>query len=204
MVGFNRRYSPALVPLKAKLDEVSGPKQVLVRVNAGRLEDGGWQQGDEGGGRLLGEVCHFTDVCMWLVGSKLSSVHATQGAGQDDYVVTLRFEDGSVGTVFYTSEGDASQAKERVEVFGGGGVGVMDNYLTTTWSRGGRKRRLYRKPMLRGQEKGHAPAMAAWVKACAGERGAIPPLAELCESSRVVLWAVRSIETGATVDMGSR
>lgn len=210
MVGFNRRYSPALVPLKAKLDAVSGPKQVLVRVNAGRLEDGGWQHSDEGGGRLLGEVCHFTDVCVWMISGHgtqdtghrnevvLESVHAVQGAGQDDYVVTLRFSDGSVGTVFYSSEGDASQAKERIEVFGGGGIGVMDNYMTTTWAQGGRKRKLYGKPMMRGQEKGHAHALAAWVKACAGQ-GGLPSVQELCASSRVVLWASQSIETGEMV-----
>ncbi len=201
MVGFNRRYSPALVPLKAKLDAISGPKQVLVRVNAGRLEDGGWQQSDEGGGRLLGEVCHFTDLCVWMIareGVALETVHAVQGAGQDDYVVTLRFSDGSVGTVFYSSEGDASQAKERVEVFGGGGIGVMDNYMTTTWAQGGRKRKLYGKPMMRGQEKGHAHALAAWVKAWAGQ-GGLPSVKELCDSSRVVLWASKSIETGSTV-----
>ena len=199
MVGFNRRFSPALMPLKKQLDAVGGPKQVLVRVNAGRLEEGGWQQSDEGGGRLLGEVCHFTDVCVWMIGSKLETVHAVQGAGQDDYVVTLKFADGSVGTVFYSSEGDASQAKERVEVFGGGGIGVMDNYMSTTWSRNGRKRKLYKKPMLRGQEKGQKGALEAWVRACNGAVGQIPGIAELCQSSRVVLWATESIETGMTV-----
>lgn len=203
MVGFNRRYSPALMPLKAKLDDVSGPKQVLVRVNAGRLEDGGWQQSDEGGGRLLGEVCHFTDVCVWMIGGKLTSVHAVQGAGQDDYVVTLRFEDGSVGVVFYSSEGDASQAKERVEVFGGGGIGVMDNYMRTTWSRNGRKRTLYKKPMLRGQEKGQQGALNAWIKACKGATGVLPSVAELCLSSRVVIWAKESIETGRAIAIKS-
>lgn len=201
MVGFNRRYSPALVPLRAKLAAVSGPKQVLVRVNAGRLEDGGWQQSDEGGGRLLGEVCHFTDLCVWMVGGKLDSVHATQGAGQDDYVVTLRFSDGSVGTVFYSSEGDSASGKERVEVFGGGAVGIMDNYMRTTWSQSGRKSTLYKKPMMGGQEKGQAPALAAWLKACGGEAAAIPTLEELCQSSRVTLWAAESIETGATISV---
>lgn len=217
MVGFNRRFSPALIPLKRKLEAVAGPKQVLVRVNAGRLEDGGWQQGEEGGGRLLGEVCHFTDMCLWLLGTRnegrgtrrgeegasLTEVYAVQGAGQDDYVVTLRFTDGSVATVFYTSEGDPSQAKERVEVFGGGGVGVMDNYMITTWSVSGRKRVLYKKSVLLGQQKGHAPALAAWVKACQGEMGQIPGMEELCFSSRVVFWAAESIRTGRVVMIDS-
>ncbi len=199
MVGFNRRYSPALIPLKQRLESVSGPKQVLVRINAGRLEDGGWQQSDEGGGRLLGEVCHFTDMCLWMMGETLSEVHAVQGAGQDDYVITLRFDDGSVATVFYTSEGDPSQAKERVEVFGGGGVGVMDNYMSTTWSVNGKKRVLYKKSMMKGQQKGHAPAIAAWVKACRGELGQIPTVEELCFSSRVTFWAAESISKGTVV-----
>lgn len=201
MVGFNRRFSPALLPLKRKMQTVSGPKQVLVRVNAGRLEEGGWQQSDEGGGRLLGEVCHFTDVCLWLIGEELVSVHATQGSGQDDYVVTLGFADGSVASVFYTSEGDPGAPKERVEAFGGGGVGVMDNYTRTTWSQGGRRRTLYKKPMLSGQEKGHAPALEAWLRACAGV-SELPTTAELCFSSKVTLWAAKSIETGKAVKVG--
>jgi predicted dehydrogenase len=198
-VGFNRRYSPALVPLKAKLDAVSGPKQVLVRVNAGRLEDGGWQQSAEGGGRLLGEVCHFTDLCLWMVSSELETVHAVQAAGQDDYVVTLRFKDGSVATVFYTSEGDPSAPKERVEVYGGGGCGVMDNYIATTWVQGGRKRRLYKKPLLTGQEKGHAVALKAWLAACGGQQGVLPGVGALCFSSQVTLWAAQSIASGEVV-----
>lgn len=199
MVGFNRRFSPALVPLHRRLSKVAGPRQVLVRVNAGRLEEGGWQQGDEGGGRLLGEVCHFTDLALWLVGRPLETVRAVQGAGQDDYVVTLGFADGSLATVFYSSEGDASAAKERVEVYGGGAVGVMDNYARTTWVQGGRARTLYRKPWFSGQEKGHAPALAAWLRACLGAGGEIPAVAELCHSSRVTLWAAESIGTGRDV-----
>ena len=186
MVGFNRRFSPALVPLKGKLDAVRGPKQVLVRVNAGRLEEG-WQHSDEGGGRLLGEVCHFTDVCVWLLGEMPEKVEIVQGGGQDCYSVTLRFASGSLAQVFYSSEGDASLPKERVEVLGGGGMGIMDNYSRTLWSQHGRKHVLYKKPWWKGQEKGHAPALAAWLRACsAGQQQGLPSVAELCESSRIV------------------
>lgn len=201
MVGFNRRFSPALLPLHKRLSKISGPRQVLVRVNAGRLEEGGWQQSDEGGGRLLGEVCHFTDLAVWLVGKPLEGVRAVQGAGQDDYVLTLTFADGSLATVFYSSEGDSSAAKERVEVYGGGAVGVMDNYMTTTWVQGGRKKTLYKKPMFSGQEKGHAPALAAWLRACMGAGGEVPGVAELCHSSRITLWAAESISTGRDVSV---
>lgn len=199
MVGFNRRFSPALLPLQHQLAGVSGPKQVLIRVNAGRLEEGGWQHSDEGGGRLLGEVCHFTDLALWLVGKPLQTVSATQGAGQDNYSIALHFEDGSVANVFYTSEGDPAAAKERVEVFGGGCVGVMDNYLHTTWSRNGRTQTLYKKPMLKGQQKGHAPALAAFVAACRGQGGqGLPAASELCASSKVTLLAAQSISQGGT------
>ncbi|MFZ2586945.1 MAG: bi-domain-containing oxidoreductase [Alphaproteobacteria bacterium] len=77
MVGFNRRFSPALLPLKAKLDGIATPKQVIIRVNAGKLEGPNWQSGAEGGGRLLGEVCHFTDMAYWLL-----SPAAPKGASQ--------------------------------------------------------------------------------------------------------------------------
>jgi predicted dehydrogenase/threonine dehydrogenase-like Zn-dependent dehydrogenase len=200
MVGFNRRYSPALVPLRHNLARVNGPKHVLVRVNAGRLEEGGWQQSDEGGGRLLGEVCHFTDLALWLIGSPLQSVRAVRGAGQDDYVVTLMCTDGSLATVFYTSEGDPAAPKERVEVFGGGCVGIMENYTRTTWSSHGRTAVLYKKPLLKGQQKGHAQALAAFVAACRGRArkvgSGLPPVAELCFSSRIPLWAMESLEAG--------
>ncbi len=187
MVGFNRRFSPALVPLKEKLAAIGTPKTVLIRVNAGKLEGDNWQSTAEGGGRLLGEVCHFTDLAYWLVGKSPRKVSIEHGAGQDNYTVMLRFDDGSLATVIYSSEGDPAAPKERVEVLAGGAVGLMDNYQQTTWSENGRVQTLYAKPFWRGQEKGHKQALAAFISACKGETEAPIPAEEILTSSRLLL-----------------
>lgn len=187
MVGFNRRFSPALVPLKAQLAKVTGPKTILIRVNAGKLEGGNWQQGDEGGGRLLGEAVHFTDLAYWLAGCTPTATTVTHGEGQDNHVITLSFADGSLATVIYSSEGDPAAPKERVEVMAGGASGVMDNYQRTVWSDNGRTRTLYKKPWHKGQEKGHPQALAAWLAAIQGHAEAPIPVADILTSSHLLM-----------------
>lgn len=191
MVGFNRRFSPALLPLQAKLSATGGPRRVLIRVNAGQVEANNWQHTEEGGGRLLGEVCHFTDLALWLLGqggvNPVEKITVNRGAGQDDYSINLRFADGSLADIVYTSEGDPAAPKERLEVFGGGAYGMMDNYTTTTWQQNGRSQTLYKRAFWQGQNKGHAAALAAWVAACRGQANRLPSLAELLASSRLIL-----------------
>jgi predicted dehydrogenase len=200
MVGFNRRFSPALVPLQAKLAATGGPRRVVIRVNAGQVEANNWQQTDEGGGRLLGEVCHFTDLALWLLGqggvNPVEKITANRGAGQDDYSITLRFADGSLADILYASEGDPAAPKERLEVFGGGAYGVMDNYTTTTWQQGGRVQTLYRRAFWQGQNKGHAAALAAWVAACRGQANRLPSVTELLTSSRLILQIQTTLTKG--------
>ncbi len=200
MVGFNRRFSPALVPLHARLSATGGAKRVLLRINAGRTEETSWQQTEEGGGRLLGEVCHFTDLAYWLLGqggvNPVEKVTANRGAGQDEYSINLRFADGSLADICYTSEGDPAAPKERIEVFGGGAYGVMDNYTTTRWQQGGRSHTLYRKPFWQGQNKGHAAALGAWVAACCGGPSTLPTATELLASSRLILQVQEALTKG--------
>jgi 2-desacetyl-2-hydroxyethyl bacteriochlorophyllide A dehydrogenase len=189
MVGFNRRFAPALLPLKAKLDKAGGAKQVLVRVNPGRVE--GWVQDAEGGGRLLGEVCHFTDVALWLLGDERVEHYSIQrGAGQDDYSISLRTTGGHLATIVYASEGAAAGPKEYVEVFGGGGMGRMENHTRTTWQAGGRLSILYKKRIWKGMDKGHGGALAAWVAACRGGKKSaqsLTPVADLLASSQLIV-----------------
>lgn len=212
MVGFNRRFSPMVRALRGKLDGVVGPRQVLIRVNAGRLPDdpaASWQHGEEGGGRLLGEVCHFTDTALYLAGSPVETVTARRGQGQDVFSIVLDHADGSQSTIVYGSEGDASIGKERMEVTAGGCYGLMDNYLRTTWSENGKNRTLVSKSPFKGQDKGHAAALKAWLEACrtagdASEMGksfpqVIPSAQELVQSSRIILAASESVQTGKTV-----
>jgi predicted dehydrogenase len=183
VVGFNRRFAPGVTALRRKLEGVKGPKQILIRVNAGKIDDGNWQHSAEGGGRLLGECCHFIDLALFLAGSPVQSVSATAGKGQDNYAITLRHKDGSLSTVLYTSDGDPALAKEFIEVFGGGTSASLRHYKPRGW--------------FSAPDKGHARALAAFVAACKGD--APPPLSakEVFHSARVILAAQQSLKTGA-------
>lgn len=186
MVGFNRRFAPALTPLKAKLDKAGGPKQVVVRINAGRVE--GWVQDEEGGGRLLGEVCHFTDVALWLLGDeRVEHFTIARGAGQDNYSITLQTEGGHTATVVYTSEGDPAGSKEFIEVFADGATGRMENHNRTTWQQGGCTKTLYKKRFWQATDKGHTAALKAWGEACLGKPNSLPSTATLLASSKLIL-----------------
>jgi predicted dehydrogenase len=192
MVGFNRRFSPALVPLRDKLKAVKGPKQVMVRINAGKLDAGNWQSSAEGGGRLLGEACHFTDVALYLAGSPAQFVTATAGKGQDNYSITIRHRDGSLSTVVYTSENNPAAPKEIVSVAAGGNSGVMMDYRKTHWN--GSK--LFARGLFAAPNKGHAAALTAFAVACRGQAPAPISASEVFHSSRVILAAAESIKLG--------
>src|SRR5262249_28891654 len=131
LVGFNRRFAPMAVKARAHLSQQAGPKFLLLRVNAGALPAASWvNAAEEGGGRILGELCHFVDLARFLVGAKIRSVQADAGAvtqgACDDLTVTLRFVDGSLATIAYTAQGDTAYSKERFEAFAGGSVVTID------------------------------------------------------------------------------
>ncbi|MEK7328412.1 MAG: bi-domain-containing oxidoreductase, partial [Chloroflexota bacterium] len=125
-VGFNRRFSPFAVAARNALKSAAGLKQIVCRVNAGPLPKSHWLlDPNEGGGRLIGEGCHFFDLMAWLAGSAPESVTAQRiGDSMDDASAVVRFTDGSVGTLVYTGLGDPQYPKEHVEIFAGGGVDV--------------------------------------------------------------------------------
>lgn len=136
MVGFNRRFSPQIQKMKALLDTVKEPKSFIMTMNAGAIPADHWTQDNVvGGGRIIGEACHFIDLMRFLSGSKIVSIQARR-MGETDAVqvledkasITLGFEDGSFGTIFYLANGAASFPKERVEVFTAGRVLQLDNF----------------------------------------------------------------------------
>lgn len=196
MVGFNRRFAPATVFLRERLAGVPGARVVQVRVNAGAVPAESWVHDPlVGGGRLVGEGCHFVDLALYLAGSPAVEVSAMGLGGsdpdsrlQDNVVVTLRCEDGSVASVLYTSKGDPGSGKERVEVFAGGATGVIDDFRRAEFWSGGRRER------WRGrQDKGHAAELAAFVRAVR-EGGESPiSLEELENSSRATLRAAEAL-----------
>ncbi len=158
MVGFNRRFSPLAVKTQ-EFFQGAGRLYQIYRVNAGVVPPDSWVSDPvEGGGRIVGEVCHFVDFALFLAGDSPQRVFAERIAGAshentegDGLAVTLRLEDGSLSTIHYLSDGDSSLPKERLEVSGGQRSAVLDNYRTLSLHSRNRRRvtRLF------NQSKGH-------------------------------------------------
>ena len=135
MVGFNRRFSPVARRAKEILVNHQSPLMILYRVNAGYLPPSHWTQTEEGGGRIIGEACHIFDLFQYLVGAPVAEVSATAIMPKSEHVlagdnvaVTVRYDDGSVGVLFYTALGSSDLPKEYVEIYADGKVLVIDDY----------------------------------------------------------------------------
>jgi predicted dehydrogenase len=203
-VGFNRRFAPTVRALKAAFAARRDPLVLTYRVNAGRVAAGSWVADPvQGGGRLVGEVCHMVDTLSFLVGRPVLRVYAQPLLGQasptaDDVLVTLTFADGSVGTIAYASGGDRSLPKERLEVFGDGKTVVLDDFVALTLHEGGRAKRVARPGT---QDKGHGAELAAFVDAVRhGGPSPVDP-EEAAHVTRVTFAAVESARTGLPVDL---
>lgn len=165
-VGFNRRFAPLAARLAENLTQ-HGPIVASYRVNAGRLPRDHWTHDlHVGGGRIVGEVCHFVDFLAFLCGGPPVSVSAAAVGGgseirDDNLTATLRFGNGSLGTVTYAAFGDTSLPKERIEVFSEAGAGVLDDFRHLTLHRGGRREHTEEK-----RDKGHAREVTAFLTAC--------------------------------------
>ncbi len=176
MVGFNRRFSPFVVRMKEFLASMHEPLAISYRVNAGYLEPDHWVHESEQGGRIVGEVCHFVDLLMFLTGSVPIEVHATSIPDNgrysgDNVVVTIRFANGSLGTIQYLASGDRSFSKERIEVFGNGAVAVMEDFRRLELVQHGRKRSL--RSRFR-QDKGHQAEWQSFAEAL--QQGGMSPI----------------------------
>lgn len=193
MVGFNRRFSPQVRKMKELLAGVREPKSFIMTMNAGAIPADHWTQDPEvGGGRIVGEACHFIDLMRHLAGAPVVSIQARRmgdapgvAVTEDKAAITLGFADGSFGTIHYLANGAASFPKERVEVFAAGRVLQLDNF---------RKLRGYGWPgfsrlNLWRQDKGQAGCAAAFL-AAVGRGGPAPiPVDEVFEVARVTLEA---------------
>jgi polar amino acid transport system substrate-binding protein len=160
LVGFNRRFSPLAQRAKEFFEGRDTPLSMLYRVNAGRIPKEHWtQNAEEGGGRIVGEVCHFIDLMQFLTGAPPVSVFAESVRAKsskivdaDSVFITLRFADGSNGGVAYVSEGDKGLAKERLEIFGAGRVFVLDDFRRATLYKDGREEQVALKAQDKGQQ----------------------------------------------------
>jgi predicted dehydrogenase/NADPH:quinone reductase-like Zn-dependent oxidoreductase len=181
MVGFNRRFSPHIKKLKQLLSGRSEPLAMSMTVNAGIIPPEHWVHHPElGGGRIVGEGCHFIDLMVFLAGSKVRSVSAAMmGEGvaihEDKMSITLSFEDGSIGTVNYFANGSKSYPKELLEVFSEGRVARMDNFRRTS----GYGFKGFKTLKTWSQDKGHAAEFAAFLDRVAAGGPALIPMDEL-------------------------
>ncbi len=187
MVGFNRRFAPQIQKIKALLAGVQEPKSFMMTVNAGAIPAEHWTQSPEvGGGRIIGEGCHFIDLLRFLAGNPIASIQTSslgiqrRGRRADSVTFTLCFGDGSVGTVQYLANGHKSFPKERLEVFCAGRILQLDNFRSLRgygWP-GFAKMNLWR------QDKGQTACAAAFVEAIRLGRPAPIPFEELLEVTR--------------------
>lgn len=188
MVGFNRRFSPLTVALRQALASMSEPKAMIMTVNAGTIPMDHWTQDPKvGGGRMIGEGCHFIDLLRHVAGSPIASYEVTAMAGEsrDSFSVNLGFADGSIGTVHYLAGGSKSFPKERLEVFCGGRILHLDNFKALKGH--GFPKKAFKDMRLWRQDKGQGAQMAAFFQAI--RQGGTPPIGrdELFEVSRVTL-----------------
>jgi len=197
MVGFNRRFAPHVVKMKSLLDSKREPKVVVMTVNAGAIPGDHWTQDSEvGGGRIVGEGCHFIDLMRFLVGHSITGHQAMMMGGapgvevRDDKVsINLSFADGSFGTIHYLANGGKAFPKERIEVFCGNAVLQMDNYRVLTgfgWSG-------FKKMRLMKQDKGQVACAKAFVDSVKSGKPSPIPYEEVMESSRISIEVAESL-----------
>ncbi|WKZ40265.1 MAG: bi-domain-containing oxidoreductase [Anaerolineales bacterium] len=201
-VGFNRRFAPLIQTLKSQIADRNEPLHAHYRVNAGFIQSNHWTQDPAiGGGRIIGEACHFIDVLTFLVGAPPVSVtaHALPNNGkysEDNVSMTFTFPDGSIGVVDYLANGDKSVPKERLEVFCEGMVAVLDDYASLTTVRDGKK-----KVENGAQDKGWKGEMAAFAEAIKSGGEAPIPYEQLIGVTRSTFAAVESIRSRNPVEI---
>ncbi|MFZ3266485.1 MAG: bi-domain-containing oxidoreductase [Terriglobales bacterium] len=204
MVGFNRRFAPMAVQMKNFLSDIHEPLSMHYRVNAGFLPAGHWvNDPDQGGGRILGEVCHFVDFLCFLAGASPIEVQAqsVSNRGQysmDNIVANLKFSGGTLGTITYMANGDKSSSKERLEVFGGGSVAILEDFRRLELVRHGRKQ-ISRARWA--QDKGHKAEIRAFVDALQGKTPPPIPFEQIVGSTLTTLRLQNACQTGQPLEV---
>ncbi len=200
MVGFNRRFSPLVTQIRQKLG--TGPMSMLYRVNAGAIPADSWVQDPEiGGGRIVGEVCHFVDLLIHLNGSLPARVGATAletaDALLDTLNITLQFANGSTGSISYFANGSKSLAKEHLEVYRAGMTAVLRDFKELEIHA---SRKPYKTRLL-NQNKGQAEMVNAFIAAVTGTATNPIPFAEIHAATLTTFKIIEAIKTRSVVDI---
>ncbi len=203
-IGFNRRFAPLALKMKAFLADRNEPLVAYYRVNAGYIPRDHWTQDPElGGGRIIGEGCHFIDFLTFLTGEAPTSVTASAlpDAGrynEDNAVLTFNYPDGSIGTVAYLANGDKTFPKERVEVFCSGRIAVLDDFRSLELVYSGK--RTVQRSRLR-QDKGHQAEWGAFAHSITS--GGPPPIPyrQIFGVTRASFAAVQALRRQKRIDL---
>jgi predicted dehydrogenase/threonine dehydrogenase-like Zn-dependent dehydrogenase len=197
MIGFNRRFSPLIQTAIKLLRAKPGPHSFLMTVNAGALPGDHWAHDSLlGGGRIVGEACHFLDLLRFLAGAPAasSSIIRMAGPAKDTVAITLGFDNGCLGTIVYYANGGASFPKERLEIFSGGSILQLDDFRNLTgYSWPG-----FRKHKLSKQDKGQLACTHAFALALANGSSAPIPRHEIFEVSRLIIDLATRLDAGQT------
>jgi predicted dehydrogenase/threonine dehydrogenase-like Zn-dependent dehydrogenase len=189
MVGYNRRFAPQVQKMKELLDKKAAPKTFIMTMNAGDIPADHWTQDPTvGGGRIIGEACHYIDLMRFLAGEKITSFNAVK-MGENNFVeitedkaiITLTFEDGSIGSIHYFANGGKAFPKERIEVFCDDAVLQLDNFRKLT----GHGWHGFRKMNLWSQDKGQVSCSKAFMDAVKKGGQSPIPQDEIFEVARV-------------------
>lgn len=204
LTGFNRRFAPLALKLVSFVSKRTEPLVVHYRVNAGYVPKTHWLHDPAiGGGRIIGEGCHFVDLLTFLVGEAPVYVNAfgtpDQGKYREDNVVlAFSFPDGSVGTLHYLANGDKTFPKERVELFTGGRVAVLDDFRRLEMIENGRREVI--RSRLR-QDKGHQGEWKAFVDAITSNGDPPIPYDQLIGVTKTTFAAVEALRSGERIQI---
>ncbi|KAA3632194.1 MAG: oxidoreductase [Calditrichaeota bacterium] len=203
MVGFNRRFAPVVTQIKESLNGVKHPLSMYYRVNGGFIPSGTWiQDENSGGGRIIGEVCHFIDLLSFVTDSKIVKVSAESLTMPDDRFrsddnlqITLRFDNGSVGTINYIASGNNSVSKEYLEIFGGGIAITMDDFKSLTIA-DDKNMKLDKK---RAQDKGHFQMLESFCESLNTKSDSPIPFNQIVNSFDATFAVMESLTKGDDV-----
>ena len=199
-MGFNRRFSDVAVAAKKEFNTVREPLVMNFRVNAGFIPKEHWTQREAGGGRIMGEVCHFIDLMQYFAGEPVKVYAENIGSqndslSQDNIAVVVKFANGSVGNLTYVANGDKGMPKEHLEIFGGNVSFVINDFRNGTLFRNNKETN------IKNTGKGHQQEVAAFLGAVKEGKEAPISFESLYTTTLLTLKILDSLSTGLPQDM---
>jgi predicted dehydrogenase len=203
MVGFNRRFAPHVIKAKESFKNIS-PLMIFCRVNAGFIPKEHWvHDSKQGGGRIIGEACHFIDLCQFLAGSLPKNIYANliprsgNNRTEDNVSINIDFENGSQGIIIYTAMGPKTMPKEYIEIFGGELSMIIDNFKSSTiYNQRGKK--TFNKF---NQDKGHYNEFKSFIEAIQQSSPSPIPMKDIVYSTQTTFDALKSIVEKRKIDI---